>query len=100
MLQIHLETFFVQNVVKTLGLSHVSLMVLPGHPDRVQFNWSPTFFPRTIPDVMVQHLSTARMTSPESQPPALLNVIFITVFLTDGPGVRTCVNDRQEAWFQ
>lgn len=49
---------------------------------------------------MVQHLSTARMTSPESQPPALLNVIFITVFLTDGPGVRSCVNDRQEAWFQ
>lgn len=48
----------------------------------------------------VSYLSTGGMTSSESQPPALLTVIFITVFLTDGLGVRACVSDWQETWFQ
>lgn len=35
------EICFVQNAVKTLGLSYVFLMGLPGHPNQVEFNWSP-----------------------------------------------------------
>lgn len=68
-------------------------MGLSGHPDQVKFHWSPEFFPRTIPDVIVSHLSTGGMTSSESPPPALLTVIFVTVFLADGLGVRACVSE-------
>ena len=54
----------------------------------------PVFFPRTFPDVTAPYPSTPRITSAESQPWALVNVTFLTVFLTDGQRVRkTCVND-------
>lgn len=69
-------------------------MGLPGHPDWVIFNWSPNFFPKAIPGVIAPYPGTPRSTSPESQPWALVNVTFLTVFLTDGQRVRkTCVND-------
>lgn len=55
---------------------------------------SDVFPPRTISDVTAPYPRTPRITAPESQPWALVNVTFLTVFLTDGQRLRkTCVND-------